>query len=89
MMPNVNIIVHRKNDPDPALHFDVKEVTMVRLEKMIIVEGGMESGKTSVAFILQDPDGKVLIAETSGALLHGMESALRGFELKLLDEKAG
>ena len=42
------------------------------------LQGGMTSGKPSVAIRIDLPDGKVVVAETSWALFDAAHSALRG-----------
>ena len=41
------------------------------------LEGGMTSGKPSVAIRIDLPDGKVVVAETSWALFHVVHAAQR------------
>ena len=47
--------------------------------QLAALPGGMASGKTSVTFRFDLPDGKVLLAETSFALL---KTAVRAIEAK-------
>ena len=37
--------------------------------RLVFLDGGMGSGKPSAAFIFPLPDGRVVVAETSGALV--------------------
>ena len=43
-----------------------------------ILEGGMESGKTSIMFILEMPDGTHAVAQLTQDLLDGLNGAVRG-----------
>lgn len=45
-----------------------------------ILEGGMQSGATSVGFVLKDEAGKFYHAEMSGAILEGLAASKRGAE---------
>ena len=50
------------------------------LECFGILEGGMESGNASVYFIFRTKDGKTFGCQTSAAIMHNMDAALRGAE---------
>lgn len=46
--------------------------------EMAVLEGGMVSGRPSVAFRFDLPDGRVLVAETSVANFLAVAAAVRG-----------
>ncbi len=48
------------------------------LEGVAILEGGMESGKTSVMLKVDLPDGSVAIVQTSAAMLLTLAAGCRG-----------
>lgn len=59
-------------DPDDVIHLEEG----ARIEVGALA-GGMVSGKPSVAFAFRLPDGKVVVAETSLALLLSTGDALK------------
>lgn len=84
-MQHVTIRIHSKNDPSPALP-EVAEALKKgeaqaaegTLEYLVILEGGMQSGKTSVALYLKTPDGNYALAQMSAAMFLTMQSAVKG-----------
>lgn len=91
-MPHLHITLKENSDETAAF----PEITKANfggeltLDGACILEGGMFGGKSSVGFHLIDPvTGKHYISQTSGELLHGLMSALRGFEQRLSREKGG
>lgn len=72
---------------------NVKEKDLIHLETPITVaalEAGMESGRPSVAFVFDLPDGKTVLAETSMLLFQAAARAFAarfGDLIKLLNEK--
>lgn len=56
------------------------------ITKAFILQGGMESGKTSVSFQISMPDGKQVIVQTSGDLLRGLVGAISGNEWRWAQE---
>lgn len=56
------------------------------ITKAFILQGGMESGKTSVSFQISMPDGKQVIVQTSGDLLRGLILAIGGNEWRWAQE---
>lgn len=77
-MPSADITVIKKGDPpcwadlpDPQVHVPDMEM------KVAIIEGGMASGRTSIA-IRVEIGGDVVIMETSLAILASIVVAARG-----------
>lgn len=64
-------LLDRINDPNQVIHLTEGAIEMARLP------GGMTSGASSVTIRIDLPDGRVVLAETSLALLLG---AARAFE---------
>lgn len=50
----------------------------VELERFAVLEQGMQSGRASVAFVIQLPDGSTVFAETSARLFLSLAAITRG-----------
>lgn len=90
-MNQTTVLIQRKIDPEPALQFKTPP-PFGDLVHMLIVEGGMKSGATSIAFHIVLPDGKSIMCQTSAAIFQGLSDAFRGAEayFKMSDlEKEG
>lgn len=77
------ITILRKGEQEaPALtQIPIETKTVVGdLERMVIIEGGMQSGATSIAFQVKMPDGSYVIAETTAKLFRAMAGTLEGAE---------
>lgn len=73
-----------------AIPFDPKKTTTtLEFEGVTIMEGGMQSGATSLAFKLVDKNGNQYWAEMSALLLQTLTSTLNGAEERFQDDKAG
>jgi hypothetical protein len=79
-MPMLNLILDGDHcwpdlDPKDVIHLgnDAPPIGLA------VLPGGMLSGKTSVTFRIDLPDGRVVIAETSFALL---ETAVRAIQAR-------
>jgi hypothetical protein len=78
-MPNVTIHIKSKTDPGPAVKTrDGSTAIIAKLTDFVILEGGMQSGKTSVAIFFDLADGTQCFAETSGEIFNGMAVTLKG-----------
>lgn len=55
-----------------------KVVHQVNLDRFVILQGGMKSGKPSVAVLAELPNGEWVFVETSGRIFDGLMAALRG-----------
>lgn len=84
----IKIMVKEKTDKTPS-HPELvgKEIITLQLESMVILEGGMQSGATSVTFMLIGPDGKHYHVETSSVLFQNMNAALCGAEIRFHNKK--
>lgn len=58
-----------------------KEVHQLEFHTVGILEGGMESGETSLMFIMEDDDN-IIISEVSARHFKMMQEALRGAEAR-------
>lgn len=77
-MPALPIHIVGRGDPPPfagTAHLMIDHVADVEL---VILEGGMQSGLSSVAIKLTRPDGTYVLGETSLRLMAGALGALLG-----------
>lgn len=91
-MTLLKITVKEKSDTTPSFPeiTDENKGGELILDKACILEGGMESGRPSIGFLLIDPaTGKHYVAQTSPDLLDVVVGVLRGFELRLIGSKGG
>lgn len=79
-MPSIKIVVRTKEDKGLALPDIVGDTVEATLVSFVILEGGMQSGKSSVALHIKLPDGTDAIAETSADIFRSMAGALKGAE---------
>lgn len=77
-MPVINVSIVRRDDPPPWS--DAKEIAHLPDQPWLLagLEGGMSSGKPSIALRLELSDGQSVIAETSIAAWIAATCALRG-----------
>jgi hypothetical protein len=74
----VTIRIVSKDDPRPADIEGLKSAEVLEATHAVIVEGGMASGRASVALVLRGEDGKAYIAQTSLRIFDGLASAVKG-----------
>lgn len=74
------IRINEVGDPPSFPELSGKLAHEGRLQHVAILQGGMESGRTSVSFFVTLPDGKVVLAQLSADLLKGVVSAINGAE---------
>lgn len=84
-MPHFAISAMRKHDETPLKFTDEDAVAIGTITDVVMMEGGMTSGKTSITFKivveLPEPAGRIIVlTETSADLLNGLLSAVRGAE---------
>lgn len=79
-MINVTIKIARKNDPGPMFPEMVGKTVEGHLESIGILEGGMQSGKTSLVFNMKLPDGSYVMAQMSAGIAGLVAGAVRGAE---------
>lgn len=84
-MQHLIIKVGEQNDTEPLFPdaVDAEEVTITGVG---ILEGGMQSGKTSLSLMLKGADGKQFVAQCSYDIFQAIAGAARGadgrFKLK-------
>jgi len=89
-MQTCNIKICPKDQTEPAFPELKPENTLLadaELYGIAILQGGMQSGKTSIGIALKTPDGKFILAQTSAAILSTIYHALVGAEQRFMDEK--
>lgn len=64
------------------------DFTAASVEGFGILEGGMQSGKTSIMFKIRDAHGKLLIAEMPAEMFQSLNGALMGAEQRFSELKA-
>lgn len=88
-MIGITIKVQLKSEGVPILDVKPESIVQGELKTFAILEKGMKSGKTSVSFHIELPDGTNVIAQTSAAIFDGMAGALKGAELRFSDLQKG
>ena len=85
----IGFTIHTMNKEDKTPLEFTKDDAVVEgsITDAVIMESGMQSGKTSVTFKivvdLPEPAGRVIIlAQTSAALIDGLNSAIKGNEAR-------
>jgi hypothetical protein len=89
-MPTCSIRVCPKDQTETAFPELTRENTLsidAELYGVSILEAGMQSGKTSIGIVLQMPDGKFVLAQTSAAILSMLYHALVGAEQRFEENK--
>jgi len=77
-MQHATILIQRKGEPFP-LEFKTPP-PIIELAHMVVTEGGMKSGATSLTFHVVGPDGKSSLFQMSALIFQGMSDAFRGAE---------
>ncbi len=76
---------------DPPLFPELQE--FVKAEAVIthcgILDQGTQSGKASLMFYFQMPDGSCVTAQMTAAMLHGLNSAVLGAEQRFAEKVKG
>lgn len=83
-MIQLKILIKTKDDPK----YDAKDDIEGDLDTVVIIENGMQSGKTSMLFSIKLPDGSSVFAQTSVALFNSMVATLKGAEMRFEDNKS-
>ena len=81
-MPTVEVTIRRKSQPGHAWP-DIREMNLIgelTLERALILEGGLETGGTSITFALKDGNGEYFYALTSGGIIDYLHTALKNAE---------
>ncbi len=77
-MKPVDLRVIRTIDPPPFPELSEKVVCSSEIDKVAILQAGMQSGKSSIAFLITLPTGDVVFAEMSAAILDMIHGASVG-----------
>ena len=86
---DLKIRIIEKKQAEENLSKPVPEGVLLRgeIKEFSILEGGMVSGKTSVALVAKLDDGSDVFLETSADLFNAMHSALAGAEIRFAKNK--
>ncbi len=76
MMVDVRILP--EGEPSPWLDIQATAGAPVALERVAIMQGGMTTGRTSVALFGRKDDGSFVMIETSAAVLQTLIGAVTG-----------
>lgn len=89
-MISVRVVINSLEDAKEGKPIDpeAKLEDITECEELIvgILEGGMESGATSVMLSLRMPDGSVSMAQISAKQFHGIDGALKGAQERFGDQ---
>lgn len=80
-MIHTEVRIVEKGDPPPFINFGEK-VRRCNLDRAAILQGGMESGKASVAFVVDLGNGEVAFIETSYTNFENMAAAFKGATIR-------
>lgn len=79
-IPSFNIKIHRCNEEAVAFP-DIELQKELEFGKVAVIEQGMASGQTTLAFFFKDPEsGKYFVAQTSALLMNALLKGVRGAE---------
>lgn len=86
-MNSIDIRIARLNHPGPLFpEYVADPPDEVVITSMGILEGGTESGRTSICLFMVDDNGVVRMAQVSAAMFHAMNGALSGAEQRFQEE---
>lgn len=92
-MPEVKVIIQAKADAKPGEYilkgYEGRNLFVPNLIIVGILEGGMQSGETSVGFIGELQDGSLVFMETSAAILDGIAQAVKGADQRFQIARGG
>lgn len=77
-MPEATVHITRIGDPPPLQETGSHTYLPNAELQFVILEGGMGSGRCSVAILVPMPDGRSVLAETSLSILSSVVIAARG-----------
>lgn len=89
-MPMCKIKVCPKNQTEPAFPELTEQNTILHeseLYGVAFLEGGMQSGNTSIGIVIKTHDDKFILVQTSAAILQTIYHALYGAEQRFLENK--
>jgi hypothetical protein len=93
-MEAISIVIQSKKDAEkgpafPNLSEGVIKIYDLPVQKVSILEGGMKSGKTSLALCSKSEDGTLICFQLSADQLEFIAGAVRGANARFEDEKNG
>ncbi len=77
-MTHVRILIVGVDDPPPMPEENAENMVVGDLDTFVVFEKGTQGGRTSVAFVVNLPDGKKAFVQTTSRLMDGMYHALLG-----------
>lgn len=80
-MSMIDVKIVSKEDTKPVWP-DIASVPEGELERFCVLQGGMESGRSSVAFLIKLDDGTHVLVQTSAELMDMMAGAARGARMR-------
>jgi hypothetical protein len=91
-MDPIHIVIQSKKDAAegpafPGLADDAAKIYDLPVQKCSILEGGMASGKPSVALLAKAEDGALILFQLSADQLNFLNSAVIGATARFEDEK--
>lgn len=86
-MMYVKIDILGKNDP-PILTENKLPIVDTPLERFVVLEGGMQSGKDSVAFVCT-VDDKMIFMQCSAEMMDGLYAAMTGARQRWNEQTGG
>lgn len=74
-----NVRIQRKADPRPAFP-EIADKTVIEcsLERVAILEGGCDSGRSSLGLMIDMPDGRICWVQVSAGMWDMISGLLRG-----------
>lgn len=83
-MIHTEVRIVEKGDSPPFKYTvaDAKKLIHCNLDRAAILQGGMESGKASVAFVVDLGNGEVAFIETSYTNFENMAAAFKGATIR-------
>jgi chloramphenicol 3-O-phosphotransferase len=74
----VDVRIVRTGDPPPFPELADQTVHYCVIDKVVVLQGGTAAGRSTVALMIQLPDGSWAMAETTARLFEVMAAAVRG-----------
>ena len=79
-MPEIAITIVGHGDGPPWEDVAARVKVKTTVDRAAVLQGGMVTGRTSIALLVPLDDGTFAVAETSAALLRGVVAAIDGAE---------
>jgi predicted ATPase len=87
-MPDCKVKIHDKGTPPAVIDALKPDYKQGNFDTCVIMEGGMVSGKTSLAFHIITEDGQSILVQTSAAIIEMLQGCIRGAEQRWADKRA-